>query len=214
MVSCQCQGIETKFDQKYVAKKLKEYRKNGPKKTTLQLIEALRVEGVNGMTLLDIGGGVGDIQHEMIRSGVSAATNNEASTAYLEACRQEADRLGHSNRIRHIPGNFIEVSKDVAPADIVTLDRVICCYDDMPELVKLSAEKARKLYGVVYLLDKWWVRLGILVYYNFRNWLQRNPMRMFVHPPEVVESIIRGNGLARRFYREMGAWQVVVYARP
>src|SRR5574337_1470835 len=108
MDSCQCQGIEAKFDQKYVAKKLKEYRKNGPKKTTRQLIKALLTEKIDGMTLLDIGGGVGDIQHEMLRSGVSYATNNEASTAYLEACRQEAERLGHSYRIRHIPGNFVE----------------------------------------------------------------------------------------------------------
>lgn len=211
---CQCQGIETKFDQKYVAKKLKEYRKIGPKKTTWQLIEALRAEGVDGMTLLDIGGGVGDIQHEMLRSGVSSATNSEASTAYLEACRQEAERLGHADRIRHIPGNFVELAKDIAPADIVTLDRVICCYHDMPTLISLSAQKARRLYGIVYPLDKWWIRLANLVYYNFRNWVQRNPMRLFVHPPEVVEAIIRSNGLEPRFYDVMGPWQVVVYARP
>ncbi len=38
MDCCQCQGIEARFDQKYVAKKLKAYRKKGPKKTTWQLI--------------------------------------------------------------------------------------------------------------------------------------------------------------------------------
>lgn len=214
MDCCQCQGIETKFDQKYVAKKLKEYRKKGPKKTTWQLIEALRAEGIDGMTLLDIGGGVGDIQHEMLKSGVSSVTNNEASTAYLEACRQEAERLGHADRICHIPGNFVELANDIAPADIVTLDRVICCYHDMPTLINLSAQKARRLYGIVYPLDRWWIRLAISVYYNFRNWVQRNPMRMFVHPPKVVEATIRGNGLERRFYSVMGPWQVVVYARP
>ena len=214
MDCCQCQGIEARFDQKHVAKKLKEYRRIGPKKTTWQLIEALRAEGVDGMTLLDIGGGVGDIQHEMLRLGVSSATNSEASTAYLEACRQEAERLGHADQIRHIPGNFVELAKDIAPADIVTLDRVICCYHDMPTLVNLSAQKARRLYGIVYPLDKWWLRFANLVYYNFGNWVQRNPMRMFVHPPEVVEAIIRSNGLERRFCNEMGPWQVVVYARP
>lgn len=213
MDCCQCQGIETKFDQKYVAKKLKKYRKKGPKKTTWQLIEALRAEDIDGMTLLDIGGGVGDIQHEMLTSGVRYAANNEASTAYVEACRQEAERLGHSDRIHHIPGNFVELAKDIAPADIVTLDRVICCYDDMPSLVSLSAQKAQRFYGIVYPRDTWWIRLGILVYYNFRNWLQRNPMRMFVHPPEAVEAVIRSNGLERHFYRVMGPWQVLVYYR-
>ena len=66
MDCCQCQGIEIKFDQKYVNKKLEKYRKDGPKKTTVQLIDALQAEGIQGMTLLDIGGGLGDIQHELI----------------------------------------------------------------------------------------------------------------------------------------------------
>jgi len=213
MDSCQCQGIEAKFDRKYAAKKLREYRKKGPKNTTAQLIEALRAQGVSGMTLLDIGGGVGDIQHEMLRSGVGSAVNNEASTGFIEACRQEAERLGHSDRIQHAQGNFVDLAEDISPADIVTLDRVICCFDDMRNLVGLSAQKARKLYGIVYPRDKWWIRLSNLVYYNFRNWLQRNPMRMFVHPPEAVEAVVRSSGLERRFYREMGPWQVVVYAR-
>ncbi len=213
MDCCQCQGIERRFDHKYVAKKLEKYRKDGPKKTTWQLIQALRAEGVKGMTLLDIGGGVGDIQHELLKSGVSHVTNSEASTAYLEACREEAERLGYAAQIRHMQGNFVELAKDISPADIVTLDRVICCYHDMPSLVNLSTQKAGRFYGVVYPRDRWWVRLGVWVYYNVRYWLQRNPMRVFVHPPQAVEAIVRSNGLERRFYREMGPWQVVVYAR-
>jgi hypothetical protein len=166
------------------------------------------------MTLLDIGGGVGDIQHAMLESGITQAIDNEASTAYLEACRQEAERLGHADRIQHILGNFVEVAKDIPSADIVTLDRVICCYGDMPALVRLSAGKAGRFYGIVYPLDTWWTRLAMHTYYNFRHWLRRNPMRNFVHSPEAVEAIIRSCGFVRRFYRAMGAWQVVVYARP
>jgi len=213
METCQCRAIEAKFDEKYVARKLKEYRKKGPKKTTLHLIEALRAEGFQGMTLLDIGGGVGDIQHAMLRSGLGHATDCEASTAYSEACRQEAERLGHSERIDHIQGNFIDMAKDIPAADIVTLDRVICCYDDMPALVNSSTQKARRLYGVVYPLDTWWTRLGMLLYYNLRYWLQRNSMRQFLHPTEAVEAVIHSNGFQRRSYRAMGPWQVVVYAR-
>jgi hypothetical protein len=213
MDCCQCQGIEAKFDQKYVAKKLKKYRKVGPKKTTRQLIEALRVEGIDGMTLLDIGGGVGDIQHALLGLGVSHATDCEASAAYLEASRQEAERLGHTEQIDHIQGNFVERAKDIAPADIVTLDRVICCYHDMPALVNLSAQKARKFYGVVYPLDRWWVQLAMSLYYNVRFWLQRNPMRNFVYATAAVEDLIRSNGLQRRSHRVMGPWQVAVYAR-
>lgn len=214
MDCCQCPGFEKKFDRKYVARKLKKYYKNGSKKTTKQLIEALQAQGVERMTLLDIGGGIGDIQLALLKSGVSFATDNEASMAYLEACRYEAERLGLAERIRHIPGNFVEVAKDIEPADIVTLDRVICCYRDMPTLVNLSAQKAKKLYGVVYPLDRWWVWMAMEVYYNFRHWIQRSPMRNFVHPSREIEAIIQRNGLKRCFYKLMGPWQVAVYARP
>jgi predicted RNA methylase len=102
MDCCQWRGIETRFNQKYVDKKVKMYRKNGPKKTTIQLVKAIQSENIHGMTLLDIGGGVGDIQHVLLKSGVSSAADVEVSLAYLEACKEEAERHGHANRIRHL----------------------------------------------------------------------------------------------------------------
>ena len=214
MESCQCQGIEIKFDRKYVDKKLKKYRENGPKKTTVQLMDALRSEGIEGLSLLDIGGGVGDIQHGLLKSGVSHAINAEGSTAYSEACQEEAERQGHADKIQHIPGNFVDLAKDIPEADIVTLDRVICCFDDMPKLVSLSAQKAKKYYGVVYPRDKWWVKLANELYYNFRNWLTGNPMRNYVYATEDVEWEIRKVGLERHSHFDVGAWQVAVFSRP
>ncbi len=213
MDCCQCQGFETKFDRKYVAKKLKRYHKRGTKPTTQQLVDALQAQGIEGMTLLDIGGGIGEIQHALLQSGLGSAVDNEAASAYLEACRHEAERQGHADRIEHIPGNFVDIAKDLAPADIVTLDRVICCYRDMPNLVNLSVQKAKKLYGIVYPLDRWWVRLIMEIYYNFRQWLQRNPMRNFVYPSKDIIAIIEGHGLKLSFYKLMGPWQIAVYSR-
>ena len=92
MDCCQCQGIETEFNRKTAAKQLRRYRENGPAKTTLMLTNALTDEGVGGMTLLDIGGGIGAIQHELLKAGAKAATNAEASTAYIEAAKEEVER--------------------------------------------------------------------------------------------------------------------------
>jgi len=213
MESCQCQGIEIKFDRKYVHKKLKKYREEGPKKTTIQLMDALRSEGVQGMSLLDIGGGVGDIQHGLLKSGAHHAIDAEGSTAYSEACKEEAERQGHADKIKHMPGNFVDLAENIPEADIVTLDRVICCYDDMPTLVNLSVQKAKKLYAVVYPRDLWWVKLVNEIYYNFRNWLTGNPMRNYVYSTKSVEAEILKNGLKRTFHRNMGGWQVAVFSR-
>ena len=183
MESCQCQGIEVKFDQEYVDKKLAKYREKGPKKTTVQLMEALKSGDIQGMSLLDIGGGVGDIQHGLLKAGVGQALNVEGSTAYAEACKEEAIRQGHADKIKHLQGNFVDLAGDVPQADIVTLDRVICCYDDMPTLVNLSAQKAKKFYAVVYPRDQWWVKVVNEIYYNFRNWINEIRCATMYIPP-------------------------------
>lgn len=212
-MSCrQCTSIEEHFDRSYVAKELQQYRSEGPEETTQVLIDALLAEGVSDMTLLDIGGGVGAIQHELLRTGVSSCINAEGSAAYIEAAKEEAERRGHSESITLLHGDFIDLAADIPQCDIVTLDKVICCYHDMEELVGKSSALAGKLFGVVYPLNKWWVRfLGVLENLTYR--LRRSSFRYYVHPTEVVEDIVRKNRFVRRFYREIGTWQIVVYGR-
>ena len=96
------------------------------------------------MTLLDIGGGIGTIQLELLSAGASEAISVEASTAHMEAGQEEARRQGSRDRVRHRHGDFVELAPDIAPVDIVTLDKVICFYDDMQNLVGLSSARAGK----------------------------------------------------------------------
>ncbi len=213
MNCCQCQGIEALFDEKYVTRELARYRKKGPDKTTRILIDTLKAEGVQGMTLLDIGGGVGDIQHELLHAGVRSATNVEASTAYIGAAKAEAERQGHADRVSYQHGDFVDLASHLPPADIVTLDRVICCYHDMEKLVGLSTARTRKLYGLIYPRDVWWVKIGLAIGNLFFR-LRRSPFRVFVHPTEAVEAVVVSNGFKRRFDQRTLIWQVVVYTRP
>jgi magnesium-protoporphyrin O-methyltransferase len=212
MDCCQCQGIEIEFNQKKTAKELKRYRRKGPAKTTRMLIEALKAGGVGGVTLLDIGGGVGAIQHELLDAGASSAIHADASTAYLDAAKEEAGCQGHADRVSFLHGDFVELAPDIAPADIVTLDRVICCYHDMQALVRLSSARARKCYGLVYPRHTWWIRIGFAIM-NFVLGVRSNPFRIFSHPTQAVDAVVRGNGLRQRFYAKSGLWQVVVYVR-
>ena len=212
MKSCQCEAIESHFDGKKAAKELEQYRKVGPSKNTRMLIDAIVAEGISGMTLLDIGGGVGTIQHELLKAGVSSCFNVESSRAYIEAAKEEANRQEHADNISHLYGNFVDLATDVPDSDIVTLDRVICCYHDVNALVDLSSERARKIYSVVYPRNIWRTR-NFTALENLYLRIQRNPFRSFVHPTEVVEGIVRSKGFERRFFREVGFWQVVVYKR-
>ena len=212
MPCCQCCGYEAQFNRKVAAGDLRKYRKRGPMRTAQLLIDALKTEGVEGLTLLDIGGGVGAVQHAMLKAGVAHASAVDASTAYLDAAAEEAQRQGHADRIRPRHGDFVTVAAEIEPADVVTLDRVICCYADMQALVALSAERARRLYGVVYPRRTWWTRLEFALLNTLLR-LRRSPFRAFIHPPAAVDALIREKGLTQRFYAQTWMWQVVVYGR-
>lgn len=213
MDCCSTDVIEARFDDHYVQKKLAKYRNKGPKKTTSILARVIAEHIEEGMTLLDIGGGIGDLQHLLLSQGVSTSIHCEASSAFIEACTQEATAHGYADRITNIHGDFAVVSRKVPKADIVTLDRVICCYPNMPELVQASLDKAGSLYGIVIPSDGQLVKWVTSLYYNLRFLLQRNPFRVYVHPVGVIEELIQSSGYQRVFSKKSGSWLIFLFAQ-
>jgi len=214
MTSCCCQDVDSAFGERTAAHDLKRYRKRGPSKPTRRLLAAIRAQGVGGASVLDIGGGVGAIQQELLDAGAGQATSVEASAAYMRAARQEAERRGSLDRITYHQGDFVALAGAVGPADVVTLDRVICCYPDVDALVGRSAERARRLYGLVHPRDAWWTRLGFR-FVNLGCRVARKQFRVHVHPLPAVDAAARGSGLGLRFRAGVGPiWQVALYERP
>ena len=212
MSQCQCQSIDETFDRLLAEQQMGKLRRRGPQKTTRILLDALKKHGVANRTLLDIGGGIGTIQHDLLAAGATEATSVDASSAYLAVSRAEAERLGQAGRIHYYYGNFVELAPGIPTADIVTLDRVICCFDEMEVLVGVSSAKARGIYGVVYPRSTWWVRLGVALA-NLRLALLGNPFRIFTHDSAAVEEVIRAQGLSRVAHHTAGMWQVALFAR-
>ena len=210
MASCQCQGIEDEFGEREARAQLRRYRRRGASGTTRELIEVLVRMGVEGCTVLDIGGGVGAVQHGLLAAGATRARSVDASRAYDEIARQEAARRGLSDRIESSHGDFVELAASIPPADVVTLDRVICCYPDMQGLVAASAARTRRLYGVVYPRDRWWLR-PLFTLGNLVLRLRRSSFRIFLHPTREVHALLAAHGLRPAFRRNHGLWQVAVF---
>jgi len=201
------------YDEKIAAAELRRYRKKGPKPWTRALVDALVAEGVQGTTLLDIGGGIGAIQHELLAAGSVSATSVDASSAYLDAAREESDRRGLSGRVTYHHGDFVELAPSVPPADIVTLERVLNVYPDWERLAALSAERAQHLYGIVIPRDTPFVRFVIRLI-NFRLRRQRKRLRAAVIPIDGVDQVLQRKGFSRQMSARVGpAWQVAIYSR-
>jgi SAM-dependent methyltransferase len=211
MLCCQCEGLERQFGRDAAERDLRRLRTRGPAATTRLLVDDLRSAGVNGRSLLDIGGGVGAIHHLLLDAGANDATHVDVSPDYLAAARTEAERRGHASRVTFVRADFVDVAAELSPFDVVTLDRVICCYPDMPRLVSLSAEKCRRLYGAVYPRDTWWMRVGLAVI-NYLTRLRRCSFRVYLHPPGVIDATLRERGFSRVALHRTIAWEVAVYA--
>jgi len=212
MTRC-CQGVDKVFGERTARRDLRRYRRRGASRPTRVLLEALEREGVDGASVLDIGGGVGAVQHELLEAGAARATAVEASPAYLRAAAEEAERRGTADRVTHRHGDFVELADAIEPADVVTLDRVICCYADMESLVGRSADRARRLYGLVYPRDRWWVAFAIAVA-NLGMRVSRRDFRAYLHRASAVEAVAHEHGLVPKLMRHAGPmWQVALYER-
>jgi hypothetical protein len=191
---------------------LRRYRKKGPRFSTRLLLRAIGPPGNYATTLLDIGGGIGAIPHELLASGLASAVLVEASAAYLQASDEEAARRGHREHLAYYHGDFVELADMLAPADIVTLDRVICCYPDMEKLVQASVTKAKHIYALVYPRERWVTKIGSALL-NFFFRLRGGAFRTYVHSSGAVDAVVQRYGFRRSFYNRTFLWQVVAYAR-
>ena len=200
------------FDDRAARRELSEYRRRGARGTTARLLDAILAEGVVGASVLDIGGGVGIIGAELLRAGAVSLANVDASRPYLAAARSEIERRGYGDRATFEHGDFVVRAPDVAAADIVTLDRVICCYEDWTALVDRSIERTKRLYGLVYPVDRWWMRLSVGIIRGVSRLFGR-PAPFAVHPDRAVDARIREAGFAPILVERGVAWQTVLYRR-
>jgi magnesium-protoporphyrin O-methyltransferase len=206
-----CRAYEHAFDEEYAQGDLDDYRAKGPERSTRVLLDLIRAAtDVRGATVLDIGGGVGGVHHELLKDGAMSAVGVEGSSAYIAASKREAERLNHADRIAYLHGDFVDLAVEVAPADIVALDRVICCYPDMGALVGAAASKAQRVIGLVWPRDAWWMQVGLWGFNVFERF-SKYPLCQSFHRVADVDRVIGEHGLRVHAGRNVGLWHARVY---
>jgi 2-polyprenyl-3-methyl-5-hydroxy-6-metoxy-1,4-benzoquinol methylase len=171
------------------------------------MVEFLERRGIEGASVLEVGGGVGEIQIELLKRGAARAVNLELSPAYdaeASLLLQEADLQDRAERRLH---DIAVDPQDVEPADVVVLHRVVCCYPDYERLLGAVAAHARRLVVFSYpprnVMSRAWVAGANVV---FR--LLRREYRTFVHPPAAMLAVLEERGLRNAFASHSFVWQV------
>jgi len=201
------------FDDRMARREASAYRRDGPRADTRRLVEAITAAGVEGATVLDIGGGVGVVGQELLAAGAASLTDVDASRAYLATAQAEITARGWADRATFRFGDFVALAPTLDPADVVTLDRVVCCYPDWEALIDASTAHARRMLGLVYPVDRWWMRAGAVIG-NVALRLFRQSFRFHVHPVARIDARIGAAGFVRRMQHRGLVWQVVLYERP
>jgi magnesium-protoporphyrin O-methyltransferase len=97
-------------------------------------------------------------------------------------------------------------------ADVVLLDRVVCCYPAWPGSLAAAMSRGRVLLGLTYPRARADVRLVVAID-NLRSRLKGDAFRAFVHPPAAIQAALQAGGWRLMSRQGTFAWRVDLYAR-
>lgn len=207
-----CSDAAVFFGEGFARRERRRYRRRGPSASTRLLLDAVRRQGVDGATFLDIGGGIGVVQQELLAAGASRGVGVDASPAYLAAARAEARERGTLERLSFRQGDAVELADDLPEVDVVTLDRVLCCYPDLLALVGVSCRRARRIWAAVVPRERWWVRMGGRLLNSIQA-LRGNAFRLYLHGVPQIEAAVRDHGFRVVATDRTLLWEVRVFVR-
>jgi hypothetical protein len=200
------------FDEKLARRDAERYRRRGPGRAGKRLVDLITGQGVEGKEILEIGGGIGSLQLELLDRGAARATNSELSPAYEGQARALARERGLEARVDRRIVNAAEDPDAVPAADVVLLHRVVCCYPDYEALLAIAAGKARRLLAFSYPPDVALARWanGVL---NLWPRLRGCDFRGHVHPERAMLEVVERQGFRSTARERAGLWRIAILER-
>jgi magnesium-protoporphyrin O-methyltransferase len=199
-----------KFFSKQTKRYLKNFHKRGLAKEQRYLLEGIRPESISGKTVLEIGCGIGALHLTLLKHGGASAVGIDISEGMLQAATQLSREFGFENRVSYINGDFAAMDEQIASADVVLVDKVVCCYRDLDDLLTKSISKCTGVYALSFPRPNALVRIyftlpimiGTLLKWSFRPWW---------HDWEKMVQKIQDAGFRQVYKRDTLVWTVRVF---
>lgn len=209
---CNSRGCDRFFTSRLAHRAAERYRQEGVDKTAERMLAFLEEGGIEGATVLEIGGGVGELQIELLKRGAARTSSLELSPGYEEEAAQLIREAGFEGRVERRLHDIAADPRAVEAADVVVLHRVVCCYPDYERLLRAAADHARRLLVFSHpprnLISRFLLGAQNLV---FR--LRRSEFRAFAHPPSRMSAVVEERGLVRTFGHRAVVWQIAGFER-
>ncbi len=213
MSCCSAKGCDEFFDDRVARRDARRYRRKGLDRNAQRIVQLVQHRGVEGKTVLEVGGGIGAIQLELLRAGAARTVNVELSPAYDPYASELLRVDGFDARVDRRLLDFAERAEELEPADVVVLHRVVCCYPDYQTLVGAAADHARGQLLLTFPRDVWWIRLGLDTINRLQR-LRRNAFRVYLHAPAAILDVATSHGLEVAAREPRRLWELVSFERP
>lgn len=209
---CSPKGYRWIFSERMARQDARRYRRKGLDRTSRRIVDFLKSQGVEGRTVLEVGGGVGAIQIELLKAGASRAVSIELTPTYESVALDLVREAGLADRVERKVMDFAQADGEVQPADIVIMNRVICCYPDMPRLAGAAADHTERVLVMSFPRGSWWMRIGLGIA-NVMLWVMRREFHIFVHRPSEIVATSERHGLAPVLDQRGVLWTVAALRR-
>ncbi|CAN5771382.1 hypothetical protein BH18ACT13_BH18ACT13_21620 [soil metagenome] len=140
MGCCSHYGCDEFFGERFARRTARLYRARGLEQTATRLYRFLAGRG--GESALEIGGGVGALVVELVRGGVARGELVEVVPGYEPFARRLFREAGVEVEFRL--ADLVTEPNAAEKADLVALNKVVCCTPDGPALVAAGGGGARR----------------------------------------------------------------------
>lgn len=188
------------------------YNLKGLSKSQQMISDTLIKTGVEGKTVLDIGCGVGYLHQSLLQAGAGSAIGVDLASKMLEQARALSTKNSFSDTTRYLQGDFVQLAETIEPADIMLLDKVVCCYPDAQSLTETAIAKTGQWLALTYPRDRAFIHALVWLEAFFLR-LIGSGFRSYVHKPEDIESMIKEAGFNKRVEQLDAGWITQVWER-
>jgi magnesium-protoporphyrin O-methyltransferase len=209
---CNARGCDDFFTPRQAKRAATRYRKRGVDETAKRMLAFLEDRGIEGATVLEIGGGIGDLQIEALKRGAANTLNLELAPGYEAVAVRLASEAGVEGQTERRLHDIAADPTGIEQADVVVLNRVVCCYPDYERLLSAAADHARRLLVFSYPPRNVLSRL-MLGTQNLLFRLRRKEFRTFAHPPERMLAVVEARGLHQSYGHHPVVWQIAGFER-
>jgi magnesium-protoporphyrin O-methyltransferase len=211
-MTCCCIDATGKFFDKHARRTEKYFRKKGLRPEQKFLAEGIRQNGLRDTTILEIGCGVGALHLSLLKEGAAKAIGFDISEEMIASARKLSAEMGFAGRTSYTHGDFVTMHEGAPEADVTILDKVICCYENVEELIAHSTAKTRRLYAVSYPRKSRVVRIASRFIIAMTK-LFRQAFHPYYHEPDHAQQLVGDNGFEKIYEQHTLIWAVQVFKR-